>query len=92
MCNLLKVVSMQNVFSDVSQEEIMKCLYFHASISQVGKSREDMTSELVKMLEGSESIAFNNASYAELRSILQKVSLAQRTTPNAMMGMMPAGG
>jgi len=45
---------MQFVFTDITQEEIMKCMFFHASVCQPSKSREDMSAELIKMIDGSD--------------------------------------
>lgn len=69
----------------------MKCLFFHASIVN-GKSREEMCSELIKMLEKEDKLAFNNVSYAELNEILHSISQStMQMANNAFMGM-PAGG
>jgi hypothetical protein len=87
LCNLVKVTQM-NTFTDVTQDEMLKCFMFFNSF--MVRSREDMCDELMLVFEKSEDVCLQqtNTTYSEMHTILHKISQATMNPPQ-YMGMMP---
>lgn len=80
LCNLVKVAEM-NTFTDVNHDEIVKCVMLYKSFSM--RTREEMCDELLKVCSKSEDLAIpqNKVTYADMHSILHKISQADMNPP-----------
>lgn len=71
-CNLVKVASMQCQFAEVPQESVLTCFMFYTNISM--KTREEMSSELIKMFarkdEAAVNVNFKPVTYAQVHEML----------------------